>query len=96
MRRCHTHQKNQLEWTLTDELGKILIAVTNSGKNQQMLKGEAKCLMKVRIFVWFRSTSSQKAFKLERGKIQRDNIYSEQTLKLLPLLLSKMFPIMPQ
>ena len=53
-------------------------------------------MMKERIFAWFRSTSPQKAFKLERGKIQRGNIYHEQTLKLLPLLLPKMLPIMPQ
>lgn len=74
MGRCQTHTKANLNKLPLFPNRENLIAVTDSGRNQQMLKPESKHLLRIRIFTLSQSTTAPPP-----GKIHRDKIYSGQT-----------------
>ena len=79
MGRCQTHTKANLNKLPLLPNRENLIAVTHSGKNQQMPKPEGKRLVRIRIFTLSQSTTARPHPPPPPRKIHRDKIYSGQT-----------------
>lgn len=72
MGRCQTHTKANLNKLPLFPNRENLIAVTDSGRNQQMLKPESKHLLRIRIFTLSQSTTAPPPAKYTGTKFTVD------------------------
>lgn len=68
MGRCQTHTKANLNKLPLFPNRENLIAVTDSGRNQQMLKPESKHLLRIRIFTLSQSTTAPPPWQNTQGQ----------------------------